>query len=82
MGAPHLVLGTVSLLESLRWLIAWNSTFTSWNPSPDVKEGSTEYYSRQVYSHGTRCWNGPERNVKVWQVPLPLYCGSSQRPPA
>lgn len=28
-------------------------------------EGSIEYYSTQVFSHGTRCWNGPERNVKV-----------------
>jgi len=45
--------------------------FTSWNPSPDVTEGSKEYYSTQVYSHGTRCWNGPERNVK-----LVLSCGT------
>ncbi|KAH9978251.1 glucosidase II beta subunit-like-domain-containing protein [Lactifluus volemus] len=45
--------------------------FTSWNTSPDVKTGSAEYYSRQVYSHGTRCWNGPERSVK-----LDLTCGT------
>lgn len=45
--------------------------FASWNPSPDVVEGSAEYYSTQVYSHGTRCWNGPERSVK-----LDLTCGT------
>ncbi|KAF7776453.1 hypothetical protein Agabi119p4_4846 [Agaricus bisporus var. burnettii] len=37
--------------------------FESWNPSPDVEPGTPEYYSKQVYKHGSRCWNGPERNV-------------------
>jgi protein kinase C substrate 80K-H len=41
------------------------SHFESWNPSPDVQPGSPEYYSKQVYKHGARCWNGPERNVIV-----------------
>jgi len=45
--------------------------FASWNPSPDVVEGSKEYYSTQMYLHGTRCWNGPERSVK-----LELTCGT------
>jgi len=45
--------------------------FSSWNLSPDVVEGSKEYYSTQMYSHGTRCWNGPERSVK-----LELTCGT------
>ncbi|KAF8485237.1 glucosidase II beta subunit-like-domain-containing protein [Russula ochroleuca] len=45
--------------------------FASWNPSLGVIEGSKEYYHTQVYSHGTRCWNGPERNVK-----LDLTCGT------
>jgi len=45
--------------------------FASWNIDPDVTEGSAEYYSKQVYSHGTRCWNGPQRNVK-----LDLTCGT------
>ncbi|KAI0269413.1 glucosidase II beta subunit-like-domain-containing protein [Gloeopeniophorella convolvens] len=45
--------------------------FDSWNPSPEVEEGSPEYYTKQVYAHGTRCWNGPERNVK-----LHLTCGT------
>ena len=39
--------------------------FDSWNPSSDVKPGQPEYYQKQVYNHGTRCWNGPERNVIV-----------------
>ena len=46
-------------------LIHGNRNFASWNPSPGVVEGSAEYYSTQMYSHGTRCWNGPERSVKV-----------------
>lgn len=41
------------------------SKFDSWNPSSDVKPGQPEYYQKQVYQHGTRCWNGPERNVIV-----------------
>ncbi|KAF8811886.1 hypothetical protein BYT27DRAFT_7183488 [Phlegmacium glaucopus] len=45
--------------------------FESWNPSPDVKPGQPEYYQKQVYKHGTRCWNGPERNVV-----LLLTCGT------
>ncbi|PPQ73590.1 hypothetical protein CVT24_007958 [Panaeolus cyanescens] len=44
--------------------------YESWNPSPDVSPGSPEYYSKQVYARGTRCWNGPERNTKVL-----LSCG-------
>ncbi|KAJ7283361.1 glucosidase II beta subunit-like-domain-containing protein [Mycena rebaudengoi] len=38
-------------------------SFSSWNPSPDVKPGSPEYYEKQVYSGGAKCWNGPERSV-------------------
>jgi len=45
--------------------------FASWNPSPGVIEGSKEYYSTQVYRQGTKCWNGPERSVK-----LDLTCGT------
>ncbi|RDB19568.1 Glucosidase 2 subunit beta [Hypsizygus marmoreus] len=45
--------------------------FESWNPSEDVKPGEPEYYKKQVYKHGTRCWNGPERNVV-----LLLTCGT------
>lgn len=46
-------------------LINENRNFASWNPSPGVEEGSAEYYSTQVYSQGTKCWNGPQRSVKV-----------------
>ncbi|KAF6762433.1 glucosidase II beta subunit-like-domain-containing protein [Ephemerocybe angulata] len=42
--------------------------FQSWNK--DARPGSPEYYSKQVYQHGTRCWNGPERSVVVL-----LTCG-------
>ncbi|KAF9004765.1 endoplasmic reticulum protein [Cyathus striatus] len=45
--------------------------FESWNPSPDVKPGTPEYYQKQVYKHGTRCWNGPERSTV-----LLLTCGT------
>ncbi|KAJ7590752.1 glucosidase II beta subunit-like-domain-containing protein [Mycena floridula] len=45
--------------------------FSSWNPSPDVAVGSPEYYQKQMYQHGARCWNGPERSVI-----LLLTCGT------
>ncbi|TDL29245.1 hypothetical protein BD410DRAFT_779584 [Rickenella mellea] len=45
--------------------------FHSWHPSPDVEVGSPEYYTKQVYSSGARCWNGPERSTK-----LILSCGT------
>ncbi|KAJ4492732.1 endoplasmic reticulum protein [Lentinula edodes] len=45
--------------------------FASWNPSPDIKPGDEAYYQKQIYNRGTRCWNGPERNVV-----LLLSCGT------
>ena len=46
--------------------------FDSWNPSSDVTPGQPEYYQKQVYNHGTRCWNGPERSVIVsLHIPFP-----------
>ncbi|KAK1230981.1 hypothetical protein PQX77_005913 [Marasmius sp. AFHP31] len=45
--------------------------FDSWNPSPEVKPGQPEYYQRQMYNRGARCWNGPERSVV-----LELACGT------
>ncbi|KAJ3777431.1 glucosidase II beta subunit-like-domain-containing protein, partial [Lentinula raphanica] len=45
--------------------------FASWNPSTDVKPGDESYYQKQIYNRGTRCWNGPERNVV-----LLLSCGT------
>ncbi|GLB33238.1 putative low-density lipoprotein receptor domain class A [Lyophyllum shimeji] len=44
--------------------------FDSWNAAEGVQPGEPEYYKKQVYKHGTRCWNGPERNVVVL-----LSCG-------
>ncbi|KAJ2929543.1 hypothetical protein H1R20_g7558, partial [Candolleomyces eurysporus] len=43
--------------------------FKSWNP--DATPGSPEYYKKQVYQNGARCWNGPERSVIVL-----LSCGT------
>jgi len=43
--------------------------FTSWNPL--VNPGEPAYYHKQVYKHGARCWNGPERSVV-----LLLTCGT------
>ncbi|KAG5645275.1 hypothetical protein DXG03_006577 [Asterophora parasitica] len=39
--------------------------FGSWNPAENVEAGEPAYYEKQIYKHGTRCWNGPERNVVV-----------------
>ncbi|KAG6861374.1 hypothetical protein C0995_000780 [Termitomyces sp. Mi166 len=45
--------------------------FDSWNSDESVKPGEPEFYRKQVYKHGTRCWNGPERSVI-----LLLSCGT------
>ena len=69
--ARRTVSGTVFQIEATGQILItrsrWIRKFASWNPSPDITEGSAEYYSKQVYSQGTRCWNGPQRNVKVTQ---------------
>lgn len=39
--------------------------FDGWNTAEGVEQGSAEYYSKQYYKRGTRCWNGPERSVVV-----------------
>ena len=41
------------------------SKFATWHPSSEVKIGTPEYYTRQTYTRGARCWNGPERSVTV-----------------
>ncbi|KAG8679834.1 hypothetical protein FRC09_018680, partial [Ceratobasidium sp. 395] len=37
--------------------------FSGWNDKEGVVAGSHEYYTRQYYKSGARCWNGPERSV-------------------
>ncbi|KAJ3516958.1 hypothetical protein NMY22_g14080 [Coprinellus aureogranulatus] len=37
--------------------------YSSWNT--EAPPATPEYYSKQYYKHGTRCWNGPERSVVV-----------------
>src|SRR5882757_9441492 len=39
------------------------SRFSSWNN--DAPLGSSEYYTKQFYTHGAKCWNGPERSITV-----------------
>ncbi|GAA6001422.1 hypothetical protein JCM10207_006659 [Rhodosporidiobolus poonsookiae] len=40
--------------------------------SADAAPGSDEYYLKQLYADGQRCWNGPARSAKV-----DLICGTS-----
>ncbi|KAL1408832.1 hypothetical protein Q8F55_005646 [Vanrija albida] len=44
-------------------------TFTGWHDKAEA--GSAEYYQRQKYTNGARCWNGPMRSVT-----LDLTCGT------
>ena len=46
-------------------LIIMHSRFDSWNKADGVEVGSPEYYGKQYYTQGTKCWNGPFRNVVV-----------------
>ncbi|PFH50340.1 hypothetical protein AMATHDRAFT_193421 [Amanita thiersii Skay4041] len=46
--------------------------FSSWNPN--AQPGEPAYYQKQMYKHGARCWNGPERNVV-----LVLSCGTENK---
>ncbi|OSX60577.1 hypothetical protein POSPLADRAFT_1148504 [Postia placenta MAD-698-R-SB12] len=39
--------------------------FASWNAGGGAAVGSPEYYSKQHYTRGTKCWNGPMRSVTV-----------------
>ncbi|CAG8501853.1 6391_t:CDS:10 [Acaulospora colombiana] len=41
--------------------------------SGDSKE-DPNYYTKQIYDHGARCWNGPERSVKLF-----LECGAENK---
>ena len=41
------------------------SRFAHWNNAHEIAVGSPEYYGKMFYTRGTKCWNGPERNVVV-----------------
>ncbi|KAG6831905.1 hypothetical protein H0H87_003557 [Tephrocybe sp. NHM501043] len=69
-GGSTFSLGSVLSLFSDPKLMRFIRTFDSWNPAEGIEPGTPEYYKKQVYKHGTRCWNGPERNVI-----LLLSCG-------
>ncbi|KAG8218281.1 glucosidase II beta subunit-like protein-domain-containing protein [Butyriboletus roseoflavus] len=43
--------------------------FSSWNKLS--KPGELEYYTKQRYTQGAKCWNGPQRSVE-----LVLSCGT------
>ncbi|KAI0676730.1 endoplasmic reticulum protein [Trametes maxima] len=45
--------------------------FESWNNAAGVEKGSSEYYGRQRYTRGAKCWNGPQRSVT-----LAMSCGT------
>ena len=42
--------------------------FSSWKRDEEV--GTPDYYSRQVFTGGAKCWNGPERSVQVCSLDL------------
>ncbi|ORX35023.1 glucosidase II beta subunit-like-domain-containing protein [Kockovaella imperatae] len=44
-------------------------TWSKWEQGET--HGSFEYYSTQYYEHGAKCWNGPQRSVRV-----SLTCGT------
>ncbi|WVR03133.1 hypothetical protein IAU60_000123 [Kwoniella sp. DSM 27419] len=44
-------------------------SFSHWNTS--AEEGSYDYYTKQMYQNGAKCWNGPMRSVAV-----DLSCGT------
>lgn len=42
--------------------------FSSWKK--DEEAGTPDYYSRQVFTGGAKCWNGPQRSVQVGSLNL------------
>ncbi|WWC90142.1 uncharacterized protein L201_005075 [Kwoniella dendrophila CBS 6074] len=44
-------------------------SFSQWNTA--AEQGTYEYYTKQLYNNGGRCWNGPLRSVSV-----DLTCGT------
>jgi hypothetical protein len=50
-------------ITSLSLTILIVSHFSGWNEAHEV--ATPAFYSRQMYTLGTKCWNGPQRSVKV-----------------
>jgi protein kinase C substrate 80K-H len=46
--------------------------FSAWNYDNSAQEGTEAYYSKQLYDNGAKCWNGPNRSVKVRLI-YPLF---------
>ncbi|KAH9921517.1 endoplasmic reticulum protein [Epithele typhae] len=44
--------------------------FSSWNDADGIEKGTPGYYKRMKYTHGAKCWNGPQRSVT-----LDMSCG-------
>lgn len=72
-GGSTFSLGYVSpgICNAAPSLTLARSHFESWNTAEGVEPGSPEYYSKQHYSRGTKCWNGPMRSVTV-RLPTPI----------
>ncbi|KAI0829300.1 endoplasmic reticulum protein [Trametes gibbosa] len=45
--------------------------FDTWNNAPGIEKGSPAFYSKQRYTRGAKCWNGPQRSVT-----LVMSCGT------
>ena len=45
--------------------------FSSWKH--DEETGTSGYYSRQVFTGGAKCWNGPQRSVQVCPLDFGAY---------
>ena len=53
------------------------SRFDRWNDADGIEIGSSEYYGKQYYNRGTKCWNGPERSVLVRLILFALLLTNS-----
>jgi hypothetical protein len=69
-AAATLVLGmsTTTLSNSRGLLCQPERKFHSWNLA--APEGTPEFYTKQVYQNGAKCWNGPHRSVTVSVISL------------
>jgi protein kinase C substrate 80K-H len=71
----HSVLGKSLFYSSIHARITkfdLRRRFTSWNLA--ATPGTTEFYSKQVYKNGAKCWNGPERSVVVCRPEPHVFC--------